>query len=165
LRDLVDRIDQVIAWKHRQSEPVPDPYYLVMGDEAAAMMFRRVWYIEVTWNRAREAEQGLTGAAERYKVLFRNATLGRSDLRPVVGGLGLPHPDEVSRQAADRRAVQPWWRRRQIGFYGVGGGRIHNEEPTGEKYVPLQGLSSRADVLVVSRRHAGTNLRAGDSSS
>lgn len=137
LRDLVDRIDQAIAWKHRQSEPVPDTYYLVMGDEAAAMMFRRVWYIEVTWNRAREAEQALSAAVERYKVRFRNATLGRSDLRPVVREAGLPHPDEVQRQAADRRAVQPWWRRREIGFYSPGGGRIHNEAPTGEKFVPL----------------------------
>lgn len=137
LRDLVDRIDQAVDWQSRQSDPVPDPYYLVMGDEAAAMMFRRVWYIEVTLTRAREAEQALTAAVERYKVRFRNAVLGRSDLRPAARAVGLPHPDEVRQQAHDRRAAQPWWRRRSIGFYGIGGGRIHDEAPVGDKYVPL----------------------------
>lgn len=140
LRDLVDRIDVAMAHQERRNgqHRLPDPYYFVVGEKETEVLFKRIWYIEVSANRLREAERALAAATERYDEAFKNATLGRHDLRPVVAGQGLPHPETVRREAADRPAFQPWWRRRRkIGFYGLGGCRILTAPPAGEKHIAL----------------------------
>lgn len=138
LRDLVDRIDEIMAVVERGANRPEHPYYFVMADDEIGIMFRRIWYIEISRDRLREAEEALADATNRYAQAFENATVRRHELRPVVLAQGLPHPEVVYRAAADRPARQPWWRRRRrIGFWGMGGEEILTAAPTGEKHVAL----------------------------
>lgn len=138
LRDLVDRIDEIMAVIDRGADRPQHLYYFVVGDEDTELLFRRIWYVEISHARLREAEQALSAATDRYAEAFQNATLHRNDLHSVVLTQGLPHPHDVRRAAADRPALQPWWRRRRrIGFWGLGGHRILTAAPTGPKHVAL----------------------------
>ena len=90
------------------------------------------WYIEVSRQRQDELAEAVAAAAEAYTRIFNDAARHRTDLTRLLARQGLPYPVDVARDAANRRADQPRWRR--LGYQSTQGVEVRKSRPTAREF-------------------------------
>ena len=93
----------------------------------------RAWYIEVSWERIDKVSRAVKAAAKAYEEKFCAAALHRGDFSSLLKKGGLPTPAEIHRDAAQRRAYEPRWRR-WLSDYHPTRWPITVQRPEGEEF-------------------------------
>ncbi|SHQ63636.1 Uncharacterised protein [Mycobacteroides abscessus subsp. abscessus] len=131
LRDMLNRIDEVLtSAERRRVEERPLFTVRHMHELYAASP-----YIEVSFERQREAERALVAAVEAYRKTFHAVTRGREEVTKIVVRQGLPYPMDLEADSRKRPALLPWWQR--VGRYQWRGGEIFTERPIGDRFQPM----------------------------